>query len=217
MALLLRLLHGLQTSSVNRKHRIGAAIVFSLGLIIVVVAIVRVVEIKATTEHVDPVWLALWSMIEASVGKPSTYLIYSSSCPSFINLTYTPTLQLLSFPHRQLLPSSALNLTEIPPLTPLPSNSSSSILPPVLPHPPPRPLTLLLLLPPPHPRLLCSPNSSHSIAIATPKTPFLRPHTRSLLETLFLHYSGNYSGNSFHGVHHSRRPSSPSPRLHSSC
>lgn len=69
MALLLRQLYGLQTTQINRKQRIAVAGVFSLGGVIVVVAIVRVVEIKATTKHVDPVWLALWSMVEASVGK----------------------------------------------------------------------------------------------------------------------------------------------------
>jgi len=74
MALLLRQLYGLQTTQINRKQKIAVAGVFSLGAVIVIVAIVRVVEIKATTQHVDPVWLALWSVIEASVGKTAPKL-----------------------------------------------------------------------------------------------------------------------------------------------
>ena len=45
------------------------ASIFSLSVLIIIVAIIRVVQTSATTQHVDPVWLALWSMIEASVGK----------------------------------------------------------------------------------------------------------------------------------------------------
>ena len=71
MALLLRQLYGLQTTQIDRKQKIAVAGIFSLGGVIVIVAIVRVVEIKATTQHVDPVWLTLWSVIEASVGKLS--------------------------------------------------------------------------------------------------------------------------------------------------
>ena len=65
MALPLRLIPSLH---VNRKQKLALAAIFSLGGIVIIVTIVRVVEIKATTQHVDPVWLALWSMIEASVG-----------------------------------------------------------------------------------------------------------------------------------------------------
>jgi len=68
MALLLRQLHNLQTTQINRPQKIAVAAIFSLGALIVIVAIVRVVEISATTQHVDPVWLALWSVVEASVG-----------------------------------------------------------------------------------------------------------------------------------------------------
>ena len=66
MALPLRLLWNLR---VNRKQKAALVTIFSLGCIIIVFAIVRVVEIQASTHHVDPVWLALWSMIEASVGE----------------------------------------------------------------------------------------------------------------------------------------------------
>ena len=66
MALLLRQLYGLKTT---RKQKIAVAGLFSLGGVVIIVAIVRVVEIKATIQHVDPVWLALWSMVEAGVGR----------------------------------------------------------------------------------------------------------------------------------------------------
>lgn len=63
---LLFLLPGLR---VNRKEKLALTGIFSLSLLIIIVAIIRVVQTSATTQHVDPVWLALWSMIEASVGK----------------------------------------------------------------------------------------------------------------------------------------------------
>lgn len=66
MALPLRLLWDLR---VNKKQKLALTIIFSLGCIIIVFAIVRVVQIRASTNHVDPVWLALWSVIEASVGE----------------------------------------------------------------------------------------------------------------------------------------------------
>ena len=59
------LLRGLR---VNRKEKLALAGIFSLGVVIIAVAIVRLVQTKATTQHVNPVWLALWSAIEASVG-----------------------------------------------------------------------------------------------------------------------------------------------------
>lgn len=65
MALPLRLLWNLQ---VNRQQKWALATIFSLGFIIIIFAIVRVIETRASAHHVDPVWLALWSMIEASVG-----------------------------------------------------------------------------------------------------------------------------------------------------
>lgn len=65
MALPLRLLWKLQ---IERKQKIALAGMFSLAIITVVFAIVRIIEINPTLKHVDPVWLALWTMIEASVG-----------------------------------------------------------------------------------------------------------------------------------------------------
>lgn len=65
MALPLRLLWKLQ---IEKKQKLALAAVFSLAIVIIVVAIVRIVEINPMFKHVDPVWLALWSMTEASVG-----------------------------------------------------------------------------------------------------------------------------------------------------
>ncbi|KAL2055361.1 hypothetical protein ABVK25_004169 [Lepraria finkii] len=65
MMLLLSLLYGLHT---DRKQKLAVAAIFSLSLIIIIVAVIRAIEIRASTDHVDPVWLALWSMIEGSVA-----------------------------------------------------------------------------------------------------------------------------------------------------
>ena len=68
MSLPLHLLLGL--FGVNRKQKAGLTALFCLGFFIIAVAFVRVFKTRATKEHhVDPVWLALWSQIEASVGK----------------------------------------------------------------------------------------------------------------------------------------------------
>ena len=64
MALPLRLLWGLK---VNLQQKVALAAIFSLGFIVIAFAVVRVVETGATFKHVNPMWLALWSMIEASV------------------------------------------------------------------------------------------------------------------------------------------------------
>lgn len=66
MALPLRLLWKLQ---IRTRQKLALAAVFSLAIIIIVIAIVRIVEINPNLKHVDPIWLALWSMTEASVGK----------------------------------------------------------------------------------------------------------------------------------------------------
>ncbi|MCJ1259438.1 hypothetical protein MMC24_007275 [Lignoscripta atroalba] len=84
MALPLRLLWGLQ---ITTRQKLALAGIFSLGLVIIVFAIVRVIETSASTHHVDPIWLALWSMVEASVDKlisPSAAsAIIVSNLPSF--------------------------------------------------------------------------------------------------------------------------------------
>lgn len=67
MALPLHLLLGL--IGVNKKQKAGLAALFCLGFFIIAVALVRVFQTRATkSHHVDPIWLALWSQIEASVG-----------------------------------------------------------------------------------------------------------------------------------------------------
>lgn len=65
MALGLRLLAKLQIS-LREKVALGAT--FSVGFIKIVFSVVRVVKIGASATHVNPIWLALWSMIEASVA-----------------------------------------------------------------------------------------------------------------------------------------------------
>ncbi|MCJ1226705.1 hypothetical protein MMC12_003358 [Toensbergia leucococca] len=82
MALPLRLLWGLQ---ISRRQKIALAAIFSLGFIIIIFAIVRVTQTSASSHHVDPVWLALWSVIEASVA------VIVSCLPSFRVLVSTGT------------------------------------------------------------------------------------------------------------------------------
>lgn len=65
MALGLRLLKKLQ---ISRKEKAALGAIFSVGLIKIVFAVVRVVRIGVSATHVNPIWLALWSMIEASVA-----------------------------------------------------------------------------------------------------------------------------------------------------
>lgn len=64
--LLLALLWGLQMS---RKPKLAIAAIFCFSGIVVIFAIIRAIVISPKTGHVDPVCLALWSMIEASVGE----------------------------------------------------------------------------------------------------------------------------------------------------
>lgn len=65
MALGLRLLRKLCVSS---REKLALAAIFSVGLIKITFAVIRVVKIGASATHVNPIWLALWSMIEASVA-----------------------------------------------------------------------------------------------------------------------------------------------------
>lgn len=66
MIIPLRLLWGLR---VNRTQTLALVVIFSLVVIVIVFAIVRVVEISPSSGYVDPIWLVLWSMTEGSVGK----------------------------------------------------------------------------------------------------------------------------------------------------
>ncbi len=79
---LLFLLPGLR---VTRKEKLALTSIFSLSAIVIIVAIIRVVQTSATTQHVDPVWLALWSSIESSVGKKSYLTLPSLSYPITIH------------------------------------------------------------------------------------------------------------------------------------
>ncbi|KAI4228834.1 MAG: hypothetical protein L6R36_001336 [Xanthoria steineri] len=65
MGLGLRLLWNLQISA---REKIALGTIFSVGFIKITFALIRVVKIGATATHVNPIWLALWSMIEASVA-----------------------------------------------------------------------------------------------------------------------------------------------------
>ena len=66
MALPIRLVWDLR---IDRKRKTGLAVIFLLGFVDIIFAIVRVIETSASVHHVDVVWLGLWSMIEASVGE----------------------------------------------------------------------------------------------------------------------------------------------------
>ncbi|KAI4172252.1 MAG: hypothetical protein LQ343_003687 [Gyalolechia ehrenbergii] len=65
MALGLKLLRKLRVSP---REKLALAAIFSVGLIKITFAVIRVVKIGASATHVNPIWLALWSMIEASVA-----------------------------------------------------------------------------------------------------------------------------------------------------
>lgn len=63
MALPLNLLRNLQ---VTRKQKAGLTVVFSVGIIIIVVAIARGIEI-ATSTRTNGILLNVWSIVESSV------------------------------------------------------------------------------------------------------------------------------------------------------
>ncbi|KAI4168389.1 MAG: hypothetical protein LQ348_007504 [Seirophora lacunosa] len=68
MGLGLRLLQKLHNNR-NRKEKLALGAVFSVSFIKILFAVVRVVKIgNVSAAHVNPIWLALWSMIEASVA-----------------------------------------------------------------------------------------------------------------------------------------------------
>ncbi|KAL8906929.1 MAG: hypothetical protein Q9171_006062 [Xanthocarpia ochracea] len=70
----LRLLWSLKISA---REKVALGAIFSVGLIKITFAVIRVVKIGASATHVNPIWLALWTMIEASVA------IVVASLPSF--------------------------------------------------------------------------------------------------------------------------------------
>lgn len=101
---LLCLLPGLR---INRKEKVALTSIFSLSAIVIIVAIIRVIQTSATTQHVDPVWLALWSSIESSVGQntpfsPNAVLDFLTDGPSCSGHGVLPSM--LPRPARQTLP-----------------------------------------------------------------------------------------------------------------
>ena len=93
---LLFLLPGLR---ITRREKLALTSIFSLSAIVIIVAIIRVVQTSATTQHVDPVWLALWSSIESSVGKAFTlfcpFIVRSSPSPQALMVSCLPTFRIL--------------------------------------------------------------------------------------------------------------------------
>ena len=65
MGLGIRLLWNLQ---ITFREKIALGAIFSVGLIKITFAIIRVVKLGPSAAHVNPIWLAQWSMIEASVA-----------------------------------------------------------------------------------------------------------------------------------------------------
>ncbi len=76
MALPMPLLTVLQ---INKKQKMGLAAVFSLAIIIVIVAIVRAIEINGH-ERADPVALAVWSLVESTVCKSPYFPLCMHNC-----------------------------------------------------------------------------------------------------------------------------------------
>ncbi|KAL8811516.1 MAG: hypothetical protein Q9223_004077 [Gallowayella weberi] len=62
---------------INAREKVALGTIFSVGVIKITFAVIRVVKIGASAKHVNPIWLALWSMIEASVA------VVVASLPSF--------------------------------------------------------------------------------------------------------------------------------------
>ncbi|KAL8964718.1 MAG: hypothetical protein Q9183_004257 [Haloplaca sp. 2 TL-2023] len=65
MGLGIRLLWNLH---ITFREKVALGAIFSVGLIKIAFAIIRVVKIGPSATHVNPIWLAQWSMIEASVA-----------------------------------------------------------------------------------------------------------------------------------------------------
>ncbi|KAH0544804.1 hypothetical protein FGG08_001033 [Glutinoglossum americanum] len=68
MALPMRLLWNLR---ISRAEKISVACIFGVGVICMIFATIRVISIsqKAETGQASPTWLALWAVIEDSVGN----------------------------------------------------------------------------------------------------------------------------------------------------
>lgn len=93
-------LHLLRNLTISRTHKFGLVVLFSLGAIIVAIALVRLVQVtKATSDSTTdptamsngPVLLSMWSHIESTVS------IIVATLPAFrflkkrnVNMTKTP-------------------------------------------------------------------------------------------------------------------------------
>ncbi|KAH0565992.1 hypothetical protein GP486_000603 [Trichoglossum hirsutum] len=68
MALPMRLLWNLR---ITAAEKISVACIFGVGVICMIFAVIRIISIseKAETGQASPTWLALWAVIEDSVGK----------------------------------------------------------------------------------------------------------------------------------------------------
>ncbi|KAI9817002.1 MAG: hypothetical protein M1826_001698 [Phylliscum demangeonii] len=53
---------------INLREKAALTFIFSLGAIIMVFALVRVIKTNSTHNHPDTLWLALWSAIESSIA-----------------------------------------------------------------------------------------------------------------------------------------------------
>jgi hypothetical protein len=56
---------------ISPMERLGVAAAFSVGIISIIFAVVRVISLvsKTGSSEVSPIWLTLWSIIEDMVGK----------------------------------------------------------------------------------------------------------------------------------------------------
>jgi uncharacterized membrane protein len=69
MVLPIKLLMGLR---ISKKNKIGVGIIFTIGHLIIIFSIIRVVEITQSLGEANKnvnVSLSMWSILEASVGK----------------------------------------------------------------------------------------------------------------------------------------------------
>lgn len=72
MALPIKMLKGLR---ITIKEKIGVALIFSIGHVIIIFAILRVNELYISLSEADPninVTMSMWSVLEAAIGKCST-------------------------------------------------------------------------------------------------------------------------------------------------
>ncbi len=60
---------------ISKKQKYGLAGVFSIGVIIIIVAIIRAIEIN-NNERTDPVALAVWGLVESTVCEEPAPLLW---------------------------------------------------------------------------------------------------------------------------------------------